>query len=330
MPTMNDVARTSGFSQMTVSRAFFDSASIKQETREKILKAASELGYFPNRAASSLASRRTRTYGIVLPTLQDSIYLPFVEGAARVFEANHADYLLQSIDYAKGRESQAIAALLSHRVQAIMLPSIGHTPATGHFLDGVPIPLIEVGNLPRKPRQYAVGHSDYDAGYMATRRLIDTGRKRIALICGDFTVTTNARDRYNGYRNAMEEAGLEGGDHLVAQVDHSVDAGLDGLARLIATRRSFDGLVIGGEIWSAAVLLQVLKSGRRIPDDVAIVGIGRVEIGPYLPVPLTHVDLPRRATGGRAAELAIALARGDNVPRRPQKLPIELVVMASG
>ena len=330
MPTMDDVARASGFSQMTVSRAFDSSAPIRQETRDRILEAAAAIGYFPNRAASSLASQRTRTFGIILPTLQDSIYLPFVEGAGQVFEAHRSDYLLQSIDYAKGRESHAISALLAHRVEAILLPSIGHTVATGRFLRSIPIPLIEVGNLPKRPLEFAVGHSDYDAGYLATRRLIEGGRRKIAIICGEFATTTNARDRFNGCRQAMEDAGLSLPDDRVIQVEHAVDAGLEGLARLMDAKRGFNGLVVAGEIWSAAVLLHILKSGKRVPQDIAIVGIGKVELAPFLPVPLTHVDLPRRETGIRSAELAVALSQGKTVATRVLKLPIHLVAMASG
>ena len=85
-----------------------------------------------------------------------------------MFERTGADYLLQTIDYAREREAQAIGALLSQRVQAILLPSIGHTPETGRLLRSLPIPLIEVGNLPKRPIHFAVGHSDFDAGYMAT------------------------------------------------------------------------------------------------------------------------------------------------------------------
>ena len=208
MPTMNDVARVSGFSQMTVSRAFLDASSIRKETRDRILKVASEIGYFHNKTASSLASRRLRAFGIILPTLQDSIYLPFVSGARTVFERLGADYLLQSIDYAREREPEAIASLLSQRVQAILLPSIGHTRETGKLLRAIPIPLIEVGNLPKRPLHFAVGHSDFDAGYMATKRLIDIGRRRIAILCGYVDSTSNARDRLDGYRHAMSEAGL--------------------------------------------------------------------------------------------------------------------------
>lgn len=330
MPTMDDVARASGFSQMTVSRAFDSAAPIRRETRERILEVAAAIGYFPNRAASNLASQRTRTFGIILPTLQDSIYLPFVEGAGRVFEAHRCDYLLQSIDYTKGREMHAISSLLAHRVEAILLPSIGHTVATGRFLRSLPIPLIEVGNLPAKPLKLAVGHSDHEAGYLATRRLIEAGRRRIAIICGEFGTTTNARDRFNGYRQAMSDAGLSVADDRTAQVEHAVDAGLEGLARLMRANRGFDGLVVAGEIWSAAVLLSLLKYGRRIPDDIAVVGVGRVELSPYLPVPLTYVDLPRRETGTRSAELAIALSQGRKVKARVEKIPVRLVEMASG
>jgi len=195
MPTMDDVARESGFSQMTVSRAFFDSAPIKQETRKRILEVASRMGYYHNRAASNLASQRSRAFGVILPTLQDSIYLHFVDGARRVFEGHNAEYILQTIDYARNREINALRSLLSQRVQAIILPSIGHTPAMRKLFQNVPVPLIEVGNLPKTPVQFAVGHSDFDAGYIATRRLIERGRREIAIICGFVRDTSNARDR---------------------------------------------------------------------------------------------------------------------------------------
>jgi LacI family gluconate utilization system Gnt-I transcriptional repressor len=330
MPTMDDVARVSGFSQMTVSRAFLETASIRPETRERILSVAAEMGYFHNRAASSLASQRTRAFGIVLPTLQDSIYLPFVEAARRVFEQHNYDFALQTIDYAQGRESHAISSLLSLRVQAILLPSIGHTAQTRRMLQGVPIPLIEVGNLPKDPIDFAVGHSDFEAGYLATRRLIAGGRKRIGIICGRTRITSNARDRLEGYRQAMTEAALPVTVHHSAQVDHSVDAGLAGLERLTDALGGMDGLVVGGEIWSAAVVLRLIKDGRRIPDDLAVVGIGEVELAQYLPIPLSYVALPRRDTGTRSAELAIALARGEEIAEPVVRLPLHLVESASG
>jgi LacI family gluconate utilization system Gnt-I transcriptional repressor len=329
MPTMNDVARVTGFSQMTVSRAFLASSSIKRETREKILAAAAELGYFHNKTASSLASKRLRAFGIILPTLQDSIYLPFVAGAREVFERNGADYLLQSIDYARKREPHAIGPLVSQRVQAILLPSIGHTRETVKLLRAIPIPIIEVGNLPKRPIHFAVGHSDFEAGYMATARLIEIGRRRIAILCGHVGQTSNARDRLSGYRKAMSDAGIEVLHGHVAETEHSVDAGPKSLARLLAADPKLDGLVIAGEIWGSAVLLDVLRKGKRVPDDVALVSVGEVELGPYLPVTMSYVALPRYETGRAAAELALALSRGEAIERDVVKLPVTLVSRGS-
>ena len=90
---------------------------------------------------------------------------------------------------------------------------------------------------------------------MATRRLIETGRRRIAIICGHVGQTSNARDRLDGFRKAMTEAGLDVSARLVAETEHAVDAGPKALARLFEDAGTFDGLVVAGEIWGAAVLL---------------------------------------------------------------------------
>jgi LacI family gluconate utilization system Gnt-I transcriptional repressor len=329
MPTMTDVARVTGFSQMTVSRAFLRSAPIRKATKEAILRAAAEIGYFHNKAASALASRNSRAFGIILPTLQDSIYLPLVEGARQVFERDGSEFLLQTIDYERSREPAALAALLSQRVRAILLPSIGHTRKTLRLLKTLPVPFIELGNLPRRPLHYAVGHSDHEAGYVAARRLIDTGRRRIAIICGVLDVTTNARDRLGGFRQAMREAGIDVPDHRIVQVNHAIEAGLEGLEALMAHHDRIDGLVVAGEIWTAAILLRLLDIGMRVPGEVAVVGVGEVEIAPFLPVPLTNVALPRHQTGVQGAELALSLARGEEVAEALHRLPVTLIARAS-
>jgi LacI family transcriptional regulator, gluconate utilization system Gnt-I transcriptional repressor len=329
MPTMDDIARLTGFSQMTVSRAFLESSPIRKETRDKILEAAAQLGYFHNKAASNLASRRSRAFGIILPTLQDSIYLPFVAGAREVFEESGADYLLQSIDYARKREPHAIGPLVSQRVRAILLPSIGHTKETEKLLRSIPIPIIEVGNLPKRPIHFAVGHSDFEAGYVATRHLIETGRRNVAIICGRVAQTSNARDRLAGFGKAIAEAGLDPSTAQVAEAEHVVDAGPKALARLYEAGARIDGLVIAGEIWGAAVLLDLLRRGRRVPNDIGVISIGEVELGPYLPVTMSYVSLPRYDTGKRAARLALALARGDEIEEPIVELPVALTVHES-
>ena len=123
----------------------------------------------------------------------------------------------------------------------------------------------------------------------------------------------------------MAEAGLEVSSQQVAEVEHVIDAGPKALARLLEVGAQVDGLVIAGEIWAAAVLLDLLRRGGRVPKDIALISIGEVELGPYLPVTMSYVSLPRYATGRAAAELALALSRGDEIGEPVIKLPVTLV-----
>ncbi|MGL3104528.1 hypothetical protein [Bradyrhizobium sp. BR 1432] len=113
-----------------------------------------------------------------------------------------------------------------------MLPSI----ETRRFLETLPIPLIEVGNLPRKPIDFAVDHSDFEADCLANRRLFDVGRHRIANICGYARRTSNAHDHLNGYCRALQKAGLESWQ---VQVEHSIDASLNGVDHLLWSARDW-------------------------------------------------------------------------------------------
>ena len=118
-------------------------------------------------------------------------------------------------------------------------------------------------------------------------------------------------------------------ERLIAQTEHAIDAGLESLGRLFESGARFDGLVVAGEIWSSAVLLAILRKGRRIPDDIALIGVGEVELGPYLPVSMSFVALPRRDTGVAAAELAVSLSRGEPIEHDIVKLPVKLMTYAS-
>ncbi len=329
MPTTYDVARLAGVSQMTVCRAFDEFASIRPETRQRILAAAAEIGYVHNRTASSLASRRHRAIGLILPTLQELIYLPVVDGARGACEARGVDVLLQAIDYDRAKERTVISSLLGQSVRAILIPSIGHSAETARLLRASPIPVIEAGNLPRRPIHFAVGHSDFEAGYTAGRHLTQSGRRSIAMICGYPEETSNSRDRLRGYRRALMEADLPVKPELIAFTDHSTEGAGSALERIRATGKKFDAILAAGEIWSPPVLLQLLKLGVRVPDDVAVIGVGQVPLGPYFPVSLSYVALPRFDTGRLAAELAMDVADGVRVERRVRKLPIGLIMGTS-
>lgn len=329
MPTMEAVAKAVGVSSMTVSRAFRGASSIRPQTRARILAAAERLGYFPNLAASELASQQSRSIGVVVPTLQDSIYADMLETMHDVLKRHGHDYVLQTINYRREREPAALQALLSRRVKAILLPSIGHSPRARAIIERLPVPHVEFGSLSPDNIGAAVGHSDYEAGRMATAHLLARGRRRIALICGPTGVTSHARDRLRGYVDALAEAGCPWDARLVEEIDHAVPPAAAAFVRLLELEPGIDGLVIGGEIWQAVVMLEAARHAVRIPDALSIIGIGEVELVAYTPIPLTTIALPRRETGRLAAEMILDLSAGRPPSPAVVTLPLRLVARAS-
>jgi LacI family transcriptional regulator, gluconate utilization system Gnt-I transcriptional repressor len=329
MPTMSDVALAAGVSQMTVSRAFSEGRPIREETRLRVLEAAQTLGYFHNQLAASLASQKSRSVGIVIPTLRDSIYMAVIEGASEVLEEAGFDYVLQAVGYQKDREPAALQALLARRVQALLMPSFGHSSETRKLLRRLATPLIEFGNLNPDAIGNAVGHSDFAAGSAATRALLARGRRRIALICSHVAETSHARDRRRGYRSALLEAGLPFAPRLSIEIDHEVEAAIPALEQLLAERPAIDALVVGGEIWSPVVMIELAKRAVAVPQRLAVIGIGDFELAPHLPVPMSVVSLPRYETGRAAAAMVVELCAGRPVAAPTVELPCTLIARAS-
>jgi DNA-binding LacI/PurR family transcriptional regulator len=330
LPTMDDVAQAAGVSPMTVSRAFRGGGGVRPETRARIFSAAEQLGYLPNLAASELASRTSRSIGIILPTLQDSIYVPALKAAGAVLEEAGYDYVLQTIAYQRAREPAALRALLARRVRAMLTPSIGHSEAACALLRSLPVPHVEFGSRSPDNIGACVGHSDHEAGLVATRRLIAAGRRRIGLICGPVQMTTHARDRHAGYLDALAEAGLTADPGLIAEIDHAIPPAIAAFHRLLDQASGLDGLVVAGEIWAPVVMLEALRRQVAVPGRLSIVGIGEIELAAHLPVPLTVVALPREETGRRAAQMIVALCKAP--PRGPAEaitLPTRLIERAS-
>lgn len=329
IPTMSDVARAAGVSQMTVSRALRGHGQVRAKTRAHILAVAADLGYFPNRAASELASRSNRSIGIIVPTLQDSIYASMLEKVGAVLGESGYGYVLQSVSYHREREPAALRALIAQRVRAMMIPAIGHSDESRAIIAQMPIPYVEFGSHGPDNIGVCVGHSDYEAGLEATRRLIAAGRRRIAIICGLTNKISHARDRYHGYRDALTEAGIDVDPSLIADIETKVTPGIKAFDALLELNADIDGVVVAGEIWAPGVALRAHARGIRVPEQMSIIGIADFELAIHLPVPLTVVALPREETGRVAAKIIIDMCESPHDRQEGVRLPLQLIERAS-
>jgi LacI family gluconate utilization system Gnt-I transcriptional repressor len=327
--TIRDLAEATGFSAITVSRALRGDPAVRKTTREQVEAAARASGYVPNLVAAALASNRSRAVGVVIPTLLDSIFAPTVEGIGRVLRRHGLEFILGSSGYLQQDETEVIQTFLHRRVDGLILPALGHSHTTRALIEAHHLPVVEIGNLPATPLGTAVGFANDGAAFTATEHLIASGRKRIAYIGGHGEQNANGRDRLAGFRRCLESYGLAVEERLVLQIDYTPQAVLPAIDRLAALQADYDGLVIGGELWSPVVALEFARRRIGMPQEVAVIGLGEIEHADFLPVPLTTIVFPRERIGELAAEMMVALGEGTAAPEVGSDLGFELRIRAS-
>lgn len=327
--TVRDLARRTGVSPITVSRALRGDPAVRPETRSRIEKAAAVTGYVPNLIASALASNRSRAIGVIIPTLLDSIFASQIEGIARVLRRRRFEFILGSSGYRQRDEAQIIRTFLHRRVDGLVLPALGHSREARALIRGARLPVVEIGNLPRAPIGSVVGFSNEKAAYAAAEHLIAGGRRRLAYVGGRGAGNANGRDRLAGFRRCLAAYGLACDERLVLEVDYAPHAVLPAIDWLVDALGEYDALVVGGELWSPIVALEFSRRRIPMPDAVALVGLGAVEHADFLPTPLTTVVFPRERMGEVAAEVIVALCEGDTAPAPVSDLGFELCARAS-
>lgn len=325
-PTIRAVADLAGVSQTTVSFVINEKpgAAISEATRKRVWQAVEELDYRPNHAARSLSTRRSNLIGFISERLGSSACGgQSVVGAQTV--AWEQGRLLLVIDTESDEAVQwsAIEQLLSRQVEGMLIGAAAlrawRPPA---LLDDVPAVLVNCydpdGRFP------CVIPDELGGGYSATMHLANAGHKRIGLIYGS-GAEAGARRR-EGYRAAIQEAGLDLDPDLEAEVSWTPEGGRIGAARLLDLPRPPTALFCVSDWIAMGVAHEARHRRIGIPDDLALVGFEDQDFAAALDPPLTTLRVPHNRIGQRAAELLMA-RQGDR-PLAPQSIEIPSTLIA--
>lgn len=322
-PTLMAVARRAGVSPMTVSRVVRRLDIVSEDTRLSVETAMRELGYVPNMVAGSLASARTKSVGVLVPTIANSIFADTVEGLSDVFEPRGFAVILAQSGYDAAREEKMLAALLSRRPEAIIMVGAPATDASADLLRRARIPVVETWELPETPIDAAAGFDNHAVGIVVGRHFARTGRRRLAFVGSD---DRRATQRWEGFREAARAEGLDEPRRVLAARSAGAVAG----ATLLADVPDADAVFAANDTYAIA-LLSALRRAGRLPEGpeaalpVAVVGLGDLEMGRLFAPAVSTIRVHGAAIGRAAAELALDPAR----PRRVD-LGFELVLRESG
>ncbi len=306
-PTIEDIARQLNLSAMTVSRALRGHSNVSEITRRKVLQAAQQLNYKPNRWARSLVTQKSHIIGIVIPDISHMFFAEIARGVEETIDSEGYDLLLCHSRRDPERERHELDMLMGSRVDGLIVASEQPQDDPRTFLElqerGVPFVLID--RFFRRLDCPYVGVNDRAVGRLATEHLIQLGHTCIAHILGP-AVSTGLL-RYQGYLKAMKAHGIAVNPDWVVQGSFDNDSGREAMLRLLAGKQRPTAIFAANDPSAIGVIEACREAGLRIPADISIVGAGNIE-GAIHPSPfLTTADWPRLELGRTAAKMLLGL-----------------------
>lgn len=326
--TIQRVADRARVSIATVSRAFADPEAVSDALRLRVHEAARVLGYRPSRAARTLRVGTSQAVGVVIPDLQNPFFTAVVRGIDAVLQAAGYTLLLANSDEDPARERNSLEMLRAEGVAGIVFVPINAARGTYRQLLGPPIHTVAVDRSPADLRADLVTVDNVGGTRDGVAHLLALGHRDVALLSGPSRHST-AREREQGYEQALEAAGVPPRTELVCRGDFREGGGYDGMRALMALPRRPTAVFVANNLMTLGAFRALHEAGIRIPEEVAIVGFDDMPWATSLNPPLTAVSQPSQEIGSAAAELLLdRIARPDRATRH-LILETTLVVRAS-
>jgi LacI family transcriptional regulator len=321
--TMKRIATELGVSITTVSKVLNNRDDIGHDTRARVLAKVAELGYQPNAVARSLTLRRTHTLGVVIPDLMHSFFVEIVAGLEAAASARGYGLLLCSSNEDPAKERQELDMLRQRQVDGIVLGSAsanGNTDLLQHIAAlGVGLVMIDRDDHPEVACDRVVT-DDHEVGRLATAHLLSQGREAVAHITGRQVL--HARRRADGYRAALKAAGIKFRPEWIVRGGFKEADGYRGMQALLSIRPRVDAVFAANDPAAIGAMKAIWDAGRKVPEDVAVIGAGDIAMGDMLRVPLSTVSWSRDEQGRAAAQLLLDRIDGGGRQARPQRIVI--------
>ena len=331
--TIRDVARTAGVSIATVSLALSDHPDVAEATRQRVKEVADLLGYNPSAVGRALQARRTNAVGLVIPHSSQHVFshLYFMEIMAGVSEVLNASgkTLVVSTSPAEDEEEAAYVKILrSQQVDGVIVASAALSDDNIARLRASGYPMVFIGRYPFDPTMPSVGIDDFGGAYQAVSHLLAHGHTRIAHISGPLA-HLSALDRYEGYAQALLEAGVVPRPEYCYEGDYSEEAGQAGMQALLALHDPPTALFAANDETAVGAIAVLREAGIEPGAAFPIVSFDDVVIARLITPPLTTVRQPMRLLGMEATRLLLDIMQGRAPEHLQISLPVELVVRRS-
>ncbi|MEZ8611382.1 substrate-binding domain-containing protein [Vibrio sp. 10N.222.51.C8] len=321
MATMKDIARLAKVSTSTVSHVINKSRFVSEEIAERVNNAAKELNYAPSALARSLKMKQTKTLGMLVTTSTNPFFGEVVKGVERRCYEKGYNLILCNTEGDSERMKSSIDTLLQKRVDGLMLMC---STLEGEHIDvferypELPVVVMDWG-----PMLFAsdkIQDNSHQGGYMATKHLIDNGHSQIGCITGPLH-RNQASSRYQGFKQAMEEANLEINPKWIVESNFECDGGFDSYQTLKTRGEMPSALFVSNDMMAMGVIHAATQDGTSIPNDLSIIGYDDIHLSKYMTPALSTVHQPKHRLGKTAVDTL--LSRLQTPDAYPQVVELE-------
>jgi DNA-binding LacI/PurR family transcriptional regulator len=323
--TIADIAEQTGVSVPTVSKVINGRADVSSETRRRVEAAILEHGY--RRAPRS--GGRSSLIEVIFHELESEWALEIVRGVERVAGRRQLAVVLTEMQGRRRPGQGWIEGALARRPRGVIavFSDLSETMREQLRTRGIPLVIVDPTGEPLHDTP-SIGATNWNGGLAATRHLLGLGHRRIGVIGGPAGVLCS-RARVDGFRAAMDEAGVPIDVGLISHGAFQVDEGISTGRRLLARRDRPTAIVTGNDLQALGVYQAAREARLHIPEDLSVVGFDDLPIARWVSPPLTTIRQPLIEMAEAAAELVLGLARGDEPPQMRVELATELIVRES-
>lgn len=327
--TIRDIAREAGVSAATVSRVMNNPVEVSPRTLAAVKDVIDRHGYLSDGIAVSLASARSRTIGVVIPTITNSIYAASTQAIQRVAQAAGYTVLLGVSEFSQEIEEQLVRQLLNRRIDGLILTGLERPAALYEIMRANGIPFVVTWKrVERSEGISSVSFDNHEGARVAMDHLVRLGHRRIALICGRTAVNDRARERRQAYEEVMRSLDGTVRAEWIHEADFSHAEGRLAMQKLLALNPRPSAVFCANDIQAIGALFECQEQGFDVPKQMSVIGFDDVPAAQYVRPQLTTIRVPAHAMGQLAAERLLEAIESGIAPVS-QVLPIELVTRQS-
>lgn len=322
--TIYDVAREANVSMATVSRVVNGNQNVKPATRQKVLAVIERLDYRPNAVARGLASKKTKTVGVIIPDISNVFYAELVRGIEDIATMYRYNIILTNSDQQADKEVQLLSTLFSKQVDGIVMMSDEVTKDMLTEMERSSVPIVLAGTVETSEKFPSVNIEYHEAAVDAVNRLIRNGHTRIAFVSGNMESTIDRVYKRSGYEKALTEANIEIDNDLIVGVDNTYDDGHAAWEELCKLANPPTAFFVGNDEIAIGLIHGVQDSGLHVPNDIEVISFENSKLARMVRPQLTSVVLPLYDIGAVSMRLLTKFMNKEKIDEQIVVLPYRI------